>query len=573
MRSLAVLAALAATFWVATGAIPIGGQPTEAAQAKEQKKPLVDQVKDSIDRGVKYLREQQKWTGGWEVDLGGMEFRGGWTSLSLLALLNAGVPVNDWAVKKGLDFLRSVKTKMTYVRALQTMVFAEAGLPEDRERIEKNVKWLIDAGVKRNGRYEGHGYFEGDRTSDNSNTQYAILGLSAGRQAGVEIKREIWESIRDYYLKTQEAAGGWIYSPHGAPILFKHSSVTMTPAGLCGILIAGMELNVGREAIRNDGTASNCGAYAENSAAAKALTRIRKDFKIDLPQRTFYHLYGMERMGRLSGQRFLGKYDWYREGCEFLIREQKENGAWHTPSGFDRWPEISTSFALLFLSKGRTPVLISKVVHGPWPRNEDDNDWNNDKNDLRRLVDYCASNLFKNKPLAWQVVDLEQVARVHPEKELHLPVAALSDSPIWYVSGHKSPVGRFTKTEKAMLNLFVESGGFLLAEACCGSADFDRGFKKLAAELWPDSDLQELPADHAIWKSHFTVEPGKPFKLLGLNQRGRTAVVYSPQDLSCLWESGDLKEARDVKAFQLGANIVAYATKMEMPPPRLTKTR
>jgi hypothetical protein len=46
--------------------------------------------------------------------------------------------------------------------------------------------------------------------------------------------------------------------------------------------------------------------------------------------------------------------------------------------------------------------------------------------------------------------------------------------------------------------------------------------------------------------------------------------VYSPQDLSCLWESNDSEGARGKLAFRLAGNIVAYATGMEPPKPRLT---
>src|ERR1700730_14341639 len=95
-------------------------------------------------------------------------------------------------------------------------------------------------------------------------------------------------------------------------------------------------------------------------------------FQSELQQRTFYNLYGLERAGRLSGLRFFGAHDWYREGCQWLGRRQPADASWHEAGYYDQWPVVSTSFALLFLSKGRTPVLISKLVHGPWPRQDND---------------------------------------------------------------------------------------------------------------------------------------------------------------------------------------------------------
>ena len=118
-----------------------------------------------------------------------------------------------------------------------------------------------------------------------------------------------------------------------------------------------------------------------------------------LPSDTFYSLYGIERAGRLSGLRFLGDHDWYREGCAYLVRVQKEDGSWLEPRQRGGSKILCTSFALLFLSKGRTPVLVSKLVHGPGE------DWNNDRYDARNLVEYAGRELFAKQPMAWQVFD------------------------------------------------------------------------------------------------------------------------------------------------------------------------
>jgi hypothetical protein len=48
-------------------------------------------------------------------------------------------------------------------------------------------------------------------------------------------------------------------------------------------------------------------------------------------------------------------------------------------------------------------------------------------------------------------------------------------------------------------------------------------------------------------------------------------LVYSPEDLSCLWEQNRQDTDRGVLAFRLGTNLIAYATGKEPPRPRLTK--
>src|SRR5262249_24852877 len=297
-----------------------------------------------------------------------------------------------------------------------------------------------------------------------------------------KIPRHVWESVRDFYVRTQVPTGpgeaAWTYGPHHN----NFPTLTMTTAGLCGLLIAGMELNAGREVIQKDGTAAQCGMYEENQPATRALNWVSNHFRVQTAH-LYYNLYGLERAGRLSGLRFFGNIDWYREGCKFLVENQREDGSWRD-RGQD-WPVVSTSSALLFLSKGRTPVLVSKLVHGGFPRRDGDTDWNNDRNDVRHLVEFVVkSEVFKKQPLAWQIFDAMRPT-VTSEQDLLDLVGELLQSPVVYFNGHKRP--RFTDREKELLKKYVEHGGFILAEACCGRPEFDRGFRELAKELWPDN--------------------------------------------------------------------------------------
>src|SRR5207248_583673 len=142
--------------------------------------------------------------------------------------------------------------------------------------------------------------------------QYAVLGLLAGKQGGAIISREVWESIRELYVRTQFKDGRWGYSERGEPAA--GSPLTMTEAGICGLLVAAMELNSGREVDLGNGTFKNCGDYPEDIQLKKGLSWMgrRGHFQIDIPQAAFYNIYGIERVGRLSGLRFIGPYDWYR---------------------------------------------------------------------------------------------------------------------------------------------------------------------------------------------------------------------------------------------------------------------
>ena len=93
------------------------------------------------------------------------------------------------ALRAGLDYLRAIRPKLdgnggiaaddhsqTYTVSLQTMVYVLAGHPEDRDRIQENVDWLLAARIPKFGlldlRQAGR-----DHAYDASNTQYALLAL------------------------------------------------------------------------------------------------------------------------------------------------------------------------------------------------------------------------------------------------------------------------------------------------------------------------------------------------------------------------------------------------------------
>ncbi len=586
------------------------------ARAEE---PLVQKVRASLDKGVGYLKNAQvnqgsgKWN--WENDTLALLQEGGPSSLTMLALLTAGVPLDDPVVKRGLPFIRSLEPKHTYVVGLQTMVFAEVGATEDINRIQRNVNWLIDSAITRGGRLgqggklEGWGYQAGGGNApDNSNTQYALLGLWAGRQAGAIIDKPVWQAIQDYYASTQtkpfndgrgRPTAGWNYKggENGK------GTLTMTAAGVCGLYIAAQQLGDGQQGLDDlTGIAKNCGIYPEDDAVARGLRWLAQEFRFSNPPHTFYNVYGIERVGRLSGQRFIGEHDWYRDGCELLTGvkaessglAQKSAGEWRIKQALDDFPVISTSFAVLFLAKGRTPILMSKLAwDGPGERPGTGTGWNRKHNDIRHLVEYSSREIFKVPgttrplPLAWQIFDARQ-ADLSTEAKFNEELSTLLQSPILYITGHEAPV--LSPASKRLLKRYVDEGGFILAEACCGSPAFTEGFKRLLADkevFGDDAVLEPLAATHPIWSVHSLI-PVSLFQgdakrqIMGLERGCKTVVVFSPQPLAGYWEEmrftpkvgefvGD--KERGKQAYRLAGNIVAYATGFEPPKPRLDRPK
>ncbi len=348
--------------------------------------------------------------------------------------------------------------------------------------------------------------------------------------------------------------------------------MTMTTAGLCGLLITGMDLEQDHEKLNSDGVDPNCGVYKENVPVARALRWIGDDFPAN-PQNVkeagvrfsdadlhvpFYGLYGIERAGRLSGERFIGGHDWYRVGCQCLVNSQKPDGSWSAPT-FDGQEIVATSFALLFLGKGRTPVLMTKLAYGQ----KGDTDWHHKHNDLRNVVEYASKELFKKQPMAWQNFDIRDLEAGNPAA-IHDLTEQLLESPIVYLSGHD---GGVTGAQAELLKEYLENGGFVFAEACCNEKGHHFGpeFKELIQKMYPGSELKPLDASHPIYSASGHASDPTVFPLWGLERGCKTIVVYSPNAISGYWEANDTTSDKGKKAFLLADNVIAYATGLEPP--------
>jgi hypothetical protein len=574
--------------------------PTPARTEPDDPDQLVEQVRKSIEAAKGFLLKKQNGNGNWEVSEQSfhdpvLAYPGGKTALALLALLNAGVPPDDPAIQKGLKHLRTLPAgpgSKTYVVALQAMAYAQAGQPVDEARIKENVLWLLDARMARgwsytklstgpDGKIDQRAQIAGE---DNSNTQYALLGLHAGLEANVpfspaesERLQAALKAMRQFFIATQvkrEGEGGWEYkrreNSNSAP------TFTMTTAGLGSLLITGMDLEEGRQVLRPDGSAVNCGQYGEVEQVSSALRWLGRRFPDPLRPTsasdaigpTFYSLYGVERVGRLSGLRFFGGHDWYEVGCRYLVKTQEADGSWRGNPGENLLKDdstlvVNTSFALLFLSKGRTPVLVAKLAHGDLGST----DWNNKHNDLRNLVAFASRELFERRPMAWQIFDVRERGAL-PKDKLQQVAAQLLETPVVFLSGHNfTPRG----TDLDLLREYLANGGFVFVESCCGSPAFDKAFRAAVPSLFEDAELKPLDGEHPVWKSKFLVPPGKPFPLEGVSQGCKTVLIYSPKPLASYWETNQFKDGTGKTAFELAANVLAYATGLEPPKPRGTK--
>jgi RNA polymerase sigma factor (sigma-70 family) len=536
--------------------------------AEEQENPIVagperrrsalgEQVDRAIKGGIRFLESQQQPDGSWaDID---QESKTGMTSLATLALLSAGEKYDSPAVRKALEYLRRFGPdglNSTYAISLQTQVFSAADPDRDRLRIFANVEWLERAQIRPGDQVNWPGSWsysdsKGARPGDNSNTQYALHGLHAASEAGVLVKPDVWTLARAYWQQSQKRDGSWSYTPDSPT-----STASMTCAGISSLIIVDERRFQGLEHLKGDDI-QDCGKGSSNRNLTAGTDWLARNFTVrentgNGQQWRFYYLNGLERAGRLSGIRFFGANDWYQVGAEELVHDQDRLSGFWQGVLIESNKVLATSFAVQFLAKGRAPVLINKLRHLPT------GDWNQDPDDIRNLV-ATVSRDWKHR-LTWQVLDFQEAT-----------VNELLGAPILFINGHKAP--EFAPGDKVKLREYVDRGGFILADACCGSAEFDAGFKALMKELFPDEPdpLRPLAGDHPIWKSRNLLMP-EIHPLWGVSRGGWAVVVYSPTDLSCYWNQVTHTPANPavIRAIKVGQNVVDYLTRRQIPPDKLS---
>ena len=527
------------------------------ARADEKEGITSEQVAKAIERGVKFLKDRQSKSGrdsGSWADNPAL-YHGGLTPLCTLALLNSGCSAEDETVRRALNYLRNLRPTTTYSLSLQTMVFCAADPKGNIAHIRRNAKWLENNQVRDKDNDRGGCWSypnPGTNRGDNSNTQFAMLALYEAERVGVPVNDAVWSRALEHWKKQQNPDGSWGYEAGW------QGTGSMTNAGIASLIITQGEVNTGDARAQGDEPLC-CGTQQSNDAVENGLNWLERNFSVYRnpgPSNNwlYYYLYGLERTGRMTARRLIGQHDWYREGAKMLVKEQNLTGAW-PDSKNESDLLLTTSFALLFLAKGQRPVVMAHLEHLP------ENDWNHHRSALFNLVSYVEK--VWSLDLNYQVID--------PRKAT---VEDLLETPVLFISGSDAP--KFSADEKLHLRQYVDRGGFIFAEQCCGdTGKFDAGFRALMKEIFPEPELNlhVLPIDHPVWYAEEKIDPNYMPELYGIDVGCRTSVVYSKTDLSCRWELArlgresqysDTLQAKIKAARSAGINVLAYATNREV---------
>lgn len=535
-----------------------------------------EMVQNAISGGVEYLKSQQSRNGSWseqEIHVGGI------SALCTLALLNAGVETDDPCMVKALEYLRSVDptggpVESNYVAALQTMVFCMAEPKRDAGLLRRNVSWLMKTQKERGTKPGAWGYPYGD--GDPSNSQFALLALYEADMLGLAIQPEVWENACRYWERIQNMDGSWSYY-YFPPEMGRQTagSGSMTCAGIVSMLIAAEKSELADARIEGE-TFIPCQRQVNDVTRriSHARTWMANHFSVARnpgnKDWVLYYLYGLERMGRMTEQRFIGGHDWYREGTAHLLRlsktvakEDKLMVYWEGATSSERIKPIATALALLFLSKGRYPVMMTKIQY-----TTETEDWNWHRHDMSHLARFVERKWEKH--LTTQSVDLAEAT-----------VEDLLLSPVLFISGKDSPCPSDAVLRQEFgrkLRDYVDRGGFIVAEAVAPGGSFDEGMRELLQEIFPEEEqhLYPMPPAHPIWNAEVAIPAKYVRPIYCLDYGCRTCLLFLPSEnnprpsLSCLWElapemkQGKLHSAgvkQEILAgMNLGLNILAYVT-------------
>ncbi|HEX7897429.1 MAG TPA: hypothetical protein VF950_06695 [Planctomycetota bacterium] len=353
-----------------------------------QEAPKIDEIKvsEAIRRGIDWLKPQGV------VNDGG----NGTLELVLLTLLHGGVKKNDPRVKELLEQMLAKEPEFTYRTALRAMVLEELQRVKHQAEIHKCAQFLLDnqtaqgiwsygtkttytqvvptpkdpvasggpkvvgfgepepgvkpkvlqkVPVKKNREMPGGG--------DNSNSQYAALGLRACHDAGIVLPVEAVRLSQKWWRDQQSdpdakdggyGGAGWGYGGKSAAAW---GSMTVGATGSLAIC----DYILGEN-------------WKGDKACRMGAEWIGFHFKVeDNPKHEnpgawhYYYLYGLERAGVLYDTPKFGKWDWYAYGAKFLLEQQKPEGHWGDLT--------NTCFAILFLKRATRPLVASEGRRKP----------------------------------------------------------------------------------------------------------------------------------------------------------------------------------------------------------------
>ena len=202
-------------------------------------------------------------------------------------------------------------------------------------------------------------------------------------------------------------------------------------------------------------------------------------------------------------------------------------------------------FCFIFFSLQAQDIAVLKYSGG--------GDWYGNPTALPNLIEFCNQHIG---------------TKINKKPESVEPKSTdIFSYPLLHMTGHGNVF--FSEDDAKNLRNYLISGGFLHIDDNYGMRPY---VEKELKKVFPNLELQELPADHPIFSSAFNFPEGLPKihehdgqrpQAFGITYENRLVLLFTfESDLGDGWENpevhNDPPQVRE-KALKMGANIVKYA--------------
>lgn len=363
-----------------------------AAMAQDPNAVTQRDIDQAIHRGAEFLKTTATSSGGW--------LHANCDELILLTMIHAGVPESNPKFDEYLRHCLQAPLEKTYKVACLAMSLEELDAEKYQMKIAQCAAFLLDNQAN-NGQWsygkpvdvKNYPYVEKEKrvetgprpgardfgmsrehkkpskqiivpqtkhegeAGDNSNSQYASLGLRACFDANIKLPLEALHLARKWWVESQypdEGEGakagknsvnsggdttkiqGWSYKKAGDE--GQNGPTHSMTAGAVGATVI-YEYMLGRD-------------FKKDGVTRAGVNWLGKHFQVS---ENLYYMYAVERAGMLYDTPKFGDHDWYMEGAKSLVHSQKDDGSW---GKHDKPEEVTwdTCFAILFLKKATRGV-------------------------------------------------------------------------------------------------------------------------------------------------------------------------------------------------------------------------
>jgi hypothetical protein len=204
---------------------------------------------------------------------------------------------------------------------------------------------------------------ENREASDNSNSQYAALGLRACRDAGILLPQEAVQRAHKFWV---DRGSGGDPAKGSEPVFWGYKE--RAPVEACGGMTAGAAgalciydylLDPKLSWKKDPAVAGGLAWLAANFKADRNPGNCQNDGRAGEHQR-YYYLYALERLGKLYGTETIGPHSWYPEGAQEILKRQRGDGAWQSDNPQQNPGLVpNTCFAILFLRRATSSLDVA----------------------------------------------------------------------------------------------------------------------------------------------------------------------------------------------------------------------